>query len=104
MESKKGMYKIISDTLQKDNGKWDKQALTFFASFIVSICLGVGNTMASYILNVTHNQTADNVFNSFMVLTGVMSGINVGNKVADVYNKNKTTATDKSVDNSEEIQ
>jgi len=90
--------KILIDTLQK-NGKWDKQALTFFASFIISICLGISNTIASYVLNITNNQTADNVFNSFMVLTGVMSGANIGNKIADAYNKNKTTATEKAIDN-----
>jgi len=91
--------KILKDTLQKSNGKWDKQALTFFTSFIISIILGISNTIASYVLNITSNQTADNVFNSFMLLTGVMSGVNVGNKIADVYNKNKTTATEKSNEN-----
>lgn len=76
------MYKIIEDTLKK-NGKYDKQALTFFASFIISVCLGISNTIMSYILNVTENQTADSVFNAFMVLTGALSGVNVANKLVD---------------------
>jgi hypothetical protein len=76
------MNKIIEDTLKK-NGKYDKQALTFFTSFVISVCLGVSNTIMSYILNVTENQTADSVFNAFMVLTGALSGVNVANKLVD---------------------
>ena len=76
------MNKIIEDTLKK-NGKYDKQALTFFTSFVISVCLGVSNTIMSYILNVTENQTADSVFNAFMVLTGALSGVNVANKFVD---------------------
>ena len=76
------MNKIIEDTLKK-NGKYDKQALTFFTSFVISVCLGVSNTLTSYILNVTENQTADSVFNAFMVLTGALSGVNVANKFVD---------------------
>ena len=76
------MNKIIEDTLKK-NGKYDKQALTFFTSFVISVCLGVSNTLMSYILNVTENQTADSVFNAFMVLTGALSGVNVANKFVD---------------------
>ena len=76
------MNKIIEDTLKK-KGKYDKQALTFFTSFVISVCLGVSNTIMSYILNVTENQTADSVFNAFMVLTGALSGVNVANKLVD---------------------
>lgn len=76
------MNKIIEDTLKK-NGKYDKQALTFFASFVISVCLGISNTIMSYILNVTENQTADSVFNAFIVLTGALSGVNVANKLVD---------------------
>ena len=76
------MNKIIEDTLKK-NGKYDKQALTFFTSFVISVCLGVSNTIMSYILNVTENQTADSVFNALMVLTGALSGVNVANKLVD---------------------
>lgn len=82
------MYKIIEDTLKK-NGKYDKQALTFFASFVISVCLGISNTIMSYILNVTENQTADSVFNAFMMLTGALSGVNVANKLVDSKVKQK---------------
>jgi len=83
------MKKIFEDTLKKD-GKWDKQALTFFASFVLSVALGISNTIASYVLKMTENQTADNVFNSFMILTGTLSGMNIGNKLADVYKNSKS--------------
>lgn len=82
--------KIFEDTLKK-NGKFDKQALTFFASFVISIILGVTNTILSYVLNVTENQTADSVFNAFMLLTGALSGVNVANKIADNRIKKETT-------------
>lgn len=78
------MLKILDDTLKKPNGRYDKQALTFFVSFILSIILGISNTVTSYILNVTENQTADNVFNSFMLLTGALSGTNIANKYVDL--------------------
>jgi hypothetical protein len=76
------MSKLIVDTLQK-NGKWDKQAIAFLVSFVISIILGATNTILSYVLTITNNPTADNVFNSFMILTGAMSGVNIWNKIAD---------------------
>jgi len=84
--------KIINDTLKK-NGKWDKQALTFFASFIISCILGISNTIASYVFVMTNNATADNVFNSFMILTGALSGANIANKIADATVKQKEKDT-----------
>ena len=65
--------KIIKDTLQKPNGKWDKQALTFFAAFVMSIILGTVNTAVSYFSGIVNNPTADNIFNSFMFLTAALS-------------------------------
>lgn len=76
------MSKLIKDTLQKQ-GKWDKQAIAFLVSFVICIILGVSNTITSYVLNITNNVTADNIFNSFMILTGALSGVNVWNKIAD---------------------
>lgn len=76
------MSKLITDTLQKQ-GKWDKQAIAFLVSFVMCIILGVSNTITSYVLNITNNVTADNIFNSFMILTGALSGVNVWNKIAD---------------------
>lgn len=84
------MNKIFEDTLKK-NGKFDKQALTFFASFVISITLGVTNTVLSYVLNVTENKTADSVFNAFMILTGALSGANIANKIADSRVKKENT-------------
>lgn len=79
-----GYSKIIKDTLQKPNGKWDKQALTFFAAFVMSIILGTVNTVVSYVSGIVNNPTADNIFNSFMFLTAALSGANIANKYVDV--------------------
>lgn len=87
------MRKIFKDTLMKQ-GKWDKQALTFFAAFMISCALGISNTIASYVLQMTNNPTADNVFNSFMILTGALSGANIANKYADASVKKKTENTE----------
>jgi uncharacterized membrane protein YqgA involved in biofilm formation len=81
--------KIINDTLKKSDGKWDKQALTFFVSFVISCTLGVTMVIVSYALNLPENKTADNVFNSFMILTGALSGTNIANKLADKRNLTK---------------
>lgn len=90
--------KILKDTLQKD-GKWDKQALTFFASFVISVVLGISNNIASYVLKMTENSTADNIFNSFMILTGTLSGMNIGNKLADVYKDSKKNKDENETEN-----
>ena len=76
------MKKLIDDTLKK-NGKWDKQSLTFFASFIMSVILGSVLTALSFLLNIVINPVAENVFNSFIMLTGVMSGTNIWNKIVN---------------------
>lgn len=78
------MYKIFRDTLLKPNGKFDKQAATMLVSFTVSICLGISNTIVSYVSGIVNNPTADNVFNSFMFLTAALSGANIVNKYVDV--------------------
>lgn len=79
--------KLLDDTIKKCNGKYDKQAITMLVSFAISIALGISNTIMSYVLNITNNNTADNVFNSFMILTGAMSGVNVYNKIVDIKAK-----------------
>lgn len=78
------MYKIFRDTLMKPDGKWDKQALTFGVSFLLSICLGITNLIVSYVSGIVNNPTADNVFNSFMFLTAGLSGANIVNKFVDM--------------------
>lgn len=75
--------KIIDDTLKR-GGKWSKQSLTFGISFLISIILGISNTIISYVSGMTNNNTSDNVFNAFMYLTAAMSGLNIGNKYVDM--------------------
>lgn len=82
------MKKIFDDTL-KTNGKWNRQALTFFASFTMSVILGTTLTGLSFFLNIVTNPIAENVFNSFIMLTGVMSGTNIWNKIVDIKKAEK---------------
>jgi uncharacterized protein (DUF697 family) len=98
------MSKLIVDTLQK-NGNWDKQAIAFLVSFVISIILGITNTVLSYVLTITNNPTADNVFNSFMILTGAMSGVNIWNKIADsnIQRKEKEVSQTTTNTNTEHI-
>jgi uncharacterized Tic20 family protein len=74
--------KIIDDTLKK-NGKWDKQALTFFVSFVISCLLGFVIVLLSYGLGVKDNGNAMEVFQAFMLLVIGLSGANIANKVVD---------------------
>lgn len=78
------MTKLINDTLKKKDGTWDKQALTMFASFIITVILGLTNTLLSYLLQIYDNRMAEGVFDTFAILTGSLSGINVGNKLVDM--------------------
>jgi len=75
--------KIINDTLKTRDGRWDKQALTMFTSFMLTIVLGVYIVISSYFLKMPENMSAENVFNTFAVLTGAMSGTNILNKLAN---------------------
>jgi len=75
--------KILNDTLKNKDGTWSKQSLTFLVSFLMSIILGVSLTALSFFLNITINPVAENVFNSFIMLTGVMSGTNIWNKIVE---------------------
>lgn len=77
------MNKILNDTLKNKDGTWSKQSLTFLVSFLMSIILGVSLTALSFFLNITINPVAENVFNSFIMLTGVMSGTNIWNKIVE---------------------
>jgi len=78
------MTKLINDTLKKKDGTWDKQALTMFASFIITVLLGLFNTFMSYYTHTYENRMAEGVFDTFAILTGSLSGINVGNKLVDM--------------------
>lgn len=78
------LKKILNDTLIKENGKFDKQALTLFICFGLTVSLGVSNTIASYVLQLTDNRTAENIFDTFAMLTAALSGTNIANKYADI--------------------
>lgn len=91
--------KIINDTLKKD-GKWDKQALTMFLFAALTVILGLFNTFMSYYTKTYTNAIAMGVFDTFAILTGSLSGINVGNKLVDMAKaKNQTSTTESSYTN-----
>jgi hypothetical protein len=75
--------RIIDDTLKRD-GAWSKQSLTMFISFIITIILGGVNTFMSYYTHTYNNQIAEGVFDTFAILTGSLSGINVGDKLVNM--------------------
>lgn len=78
------MRGLIDDILKKRDGHWDKQAIILIVSFMMCIILGTTITILSFYLNIVVNSVADNVFNSFIMLTGVMSGTNIWNKIVDM--------------------
>lgn len=78
---------IINDTLKDESGKWSKQSLTFLVSFILTSAIGITILTLSFTMNVIINPVAENVFNSFMILTGVMSGTTTWNKIVELKNK-----------------
>jgi len=92
--------KIINDTLKKRDGTWDKQALTMFISFGMTLILGIINTFFSYYLGITENKMAMGIFDTFAILTGTLSGTNIGNKLVDMAKaKNQSTTTESSYSN-----
>lgn len=78
------MRGLINDIFKKKDGYWDKQAIILIVSFIMCIVLGTTITVLSFYLNIVVNSVADNVFNSFIMLTCVMSGTNIWNKIVDM--------------------
>lgn len=74
------MRKIFKDTLQSPSGKWSRKSLTMFVSFQISILLGVYIVASDYILDKEINRYAVDVFHSFMLLVGALSGITVADK------------------------
>ena len=93
---------IIRDTLRKPNGRWDKQALTMFVSFIITIILGLGNTVMSYVFEIYQNEMAENIFNTFAILTGTLSGTNIGNKLVDMSRARNNKDKEEQVDINQE--
>jgi hypothetical protein len=82
------MTRIFEDTLKSPNGKWSRKSLTLFVSFIISIVLGFYIVTSDFILKREINKYSIEVFNSFMLLTGALSGITVADKFTP--NKNNT--------------
>ena len=88
------MLKILRDTLIKPNGNFDKQALSFFVCFVISIILGGTKTYLSWTIRIYDNRIAMEIFDSFMILTGAFSGVNVANKYVDIVKaKNQNNQT-----------
>ena len=76
------MRKLIDDTLKKD-GKFDKQAITYFVSFAMTCITGMTLLVNSYVFNLTTNPAGENVLLTFAGLTGALSGTNIWNKKVD---------------------
>lgn len=87
------MSKLINDTLKKPSGKWDKQAITFFVSFFITCALSILTFILSYFF-MTKNETALSIIDSFMILTGGLSGSNIFNKLADSKVKTEIPPTE----------
>ena len=85
--------KIIDDTIKKPNGKFDKQALTMFGSFLVSIFLGTYIVFSDYFLKDVINPYAIVVEGYFIGLTSGQAVVNVWNKKVDnKINTNENTS------------
>lgn len=83
--------KIFEDTLKSPNGKWSRKSLTLFTSFLISIILGFYIVTSDFILKKEINKYSIEVFNSFMLLTGALSGITVADKFTPKNNNNGKT-------------
>lgn len=75
--------KIVKDTLQKPNGKWDKQALTFFLFVILTVITGITIMIACIFFKIVELKMAYEVFTTFAAIMMFMSGSNIGNKWVD---------------------
>lgn len=82
------MYPIFEHTLKKPNGRWDKQALTFFLFINLTAISGLGLIIASYKYGITENKIAYDVFTTFSIIAMGMSGTTILNKFVD-YTKAK---------------
>jgi hypothetical protein len=71
--------KIIKDTLQY-GGKWSRKSLTMFTSMIASLIIGFYISFSNLITERPLNPAAIDVFQTFMVLVGTLSGITVWDK------------------------
>ena len=81
---------IINDTL-KSNGKWSRKSLTMFVSMCASVLIGGYIVVSDYIIQKAINPYAIDVFQTFMVLVGTLSGITVWDK-KQKSNENRDSA------------
>lgn len=79
--------KILRDTLKKPNGRFDKQSLQMFTSFIVSIVFGAYIVFSDWWLEKEINSYAIVVEGYFVALAGGQAYLSMINKKVDVeYN------------------
>ena len=71
--------KIIKDTLQQ-GGRWSRKSLTMFTSMVASLIIGFYISFSNLITDRPLNPAAIDVFQTFMVLVGTLSGITVWDK------------------------
>jgi hypothetical protein len=79
--------KLLNDTLKKPSGKWDKQALTMFVAFCITIILGCYIVTSDYFLSKEINRYAIDVFFGFVALSSGQAAMNIWNKKID-YGQN----------------
>ena len=90
--------KIVSDTLQKPNGKFDKQALQMFTAFVVAIFFGAYIVFYDLLLMEKDlNSYAIVVEGYFIALAGGQAWLNMKNKVVDAE-----YSLDQALDNNKE--
>ncbi len=75
--------KVLKDTLQKPNGRFDKQALQMFASFVLTVIFGAYIVASDYFLDREINRYAIDVFFGFVFLSGGQAAFNIWNKKVD---------------------
>jgi hypothetical protein len=86
--------KLINDTLKKPSGKWDKQALTMFVAFCITIILGCYIVTSDYFLNKEINRYAIDVFFGFVALSSGQAAMNIWNKKVDYGHNFTSTVSD----------
>ena len=87
------MHPIFEQTLKKPNGRWDKQAMTFFLFVILSVASGISLIVASLVFGVKDINVAYDVFTTFITTMLILAGGNIGNKWVD-YTKAKNANYD----------
>lgn len=61
---------IVNDTMKERSGKWSKKALQAFASFVISVLIGIFIVISDYFFDESINSYAIMVFGGFLGLAG----------------------------------